>query len=55
MKQYFNGIVVGTIASLLALYISSLIILTTFHSMLLSKFNDGFRLIVNTNTRSHEP
>jgi len=55
MEQYFNIIVVNTIASLLALFISSLIIPTTFHSMLLSKFNNSFRFIIDTNPRSHKP
>ncbi|XTI92042.1 hypothetical protein V2W45_1471700 [Cenococcum geophilum] len=41
--------VVNTTASLLALYVSSLIILTAFYSMLLSKFNNSFRPIIDTN------
>ena len=49
MEQYFNIIVVDTAASLLALYIGSLIILTAFYFTLLSKFNDSFRFMVDTN------
>jgi len=55
IEQYFNIIVVNTAASLLALFVSSLIILTAFHSMLLSKFNNSFRPIIDTNLRSHKP
>jgi len=47
--------VADTAAGLLALYISSLIILTAFYSMLLSKFNNSFKPIIDTNPRSHEP
>ena len=49
IKQYFNIMVVNTTASLLALCVSSLIILTAFYSTLLSKFNNSFRPIVDTN------
>jgi len=55
IEQHFNIIVVNTTASLLALSISSLIILTAFHSMLLSKFNNSFRPIIDTNPRSYKP
>ena len=44
IEQYFNIIVIQTVASLLALYISRLIILTVFYSILLSKFNKDFKL-----------
>ena len=43
MEQHFNVTVADTAASLLALCVGSLIIPTAFHSMLSSKFNDGFR------------
>ena len=49
IKQYFNIMVVNTTASLLALCVSSLIILTAFYFTLLSKFNNSFRPIVDTN------
>jgi len=55
MEQYFNIIVVNTVASLLALSISSLIIPTAFYSMLLSKFNNSFRPIIDINPRSYKP
>ena len=47
IKQHFNITVADTTASLLALYVSSLIIPTAFHSMLSGKFNDGFRPIID--------
>jgi len=55
MEQHFNIIVANTAASLLALSVGSLIISTAFYFTLLSKFNDSFRLIINTNLCSHEP
>jgi len=55
MEQYFNIIVANIIASLLALSVGSLIILTALHSTLLSKFNDSFRPIIDTNLYSHKP
>ena len=55
MEQYFNVAVADTAASLLALCVGSLIIPTVFHSMLSSKFNDGFRPMINTNPHSHKP
>jgi len=55
IEQHFNIIVVDATAGLLALYVSSLIILTTFHTTLLSKFNNSFRPIIDTNLRSHKP
>ena len=47
--------VANTVASLLALSISSLIILTTFYSMLLNKFNNNFKPIIDINLRSYKP
>jgi len=55
MEQHFNIIVVNTTASLLALSVSSLIIPTALHSTLLSKFNNSFRPIIDTNPYSHKP
>ena len=55
MEQHFNVTVANTAAGLLALCVGSLIILTAFHSTLLSKFNDSFRPMIDTNSRSHEP
>jgi len=55
IEQYFNIIVVNTAASLLALSIGSLIILTALYSTLLSKFNNSFRPIIDTNLRSYKP
>jgi len=55
MEQHFNVTVANTAASLLVLCAGSLIIPTTFHSMLPSKFNDGFRPMIDTNPRSREP
>ena len=55
IEQHFNMIVTNTAAGLLALYISSLIILTAFHFMLLSKFNNSFRPIIDTNLHSYKP
>jgi len=55
MEQHFNVTVADTAAGLLALCVGSLFILTAFHSTLLSKFNNSFRPIMDTNPRSHEP
>jgi len=55
MEQYFNIIVANTVASLLALSVGSRIILTTFYFILLSKFNNSFRPIIDTNPRSYKP
>ncbi|XTI87688.1 sodium/calcium transporter [Cenococcum geophilum] len=51
VEQHFNIIVVGTAAGLLALCVSSLIILIAFHSTLLSKFNNSFRSIIELSRR----
>jgi len=46
--------VADTIASLLALCVNSLIILIAFYSMLLSKFNNSFKFIIDTNLYSYK-